>query len=126
MVFAYTLSGEAMRSIALAAVLMTWISIGYSQSLTTTQARAHDGESAKVCGTVGNEHTAMTSQGKPTFIDLDSAFPEQRFALLVWDEDRENVGELPRVGAHICAKGMINYYHGVPQIVIKNSNQLSR
>jgi hypothetical protein len=115
-----------MRSIVLAAVLMTWISIGYSQTLTTAQARAHDGESAKVCGTVGNEHTATASQGKPTFIDLDSAFPEQRFALLVWDADRENVGDLPRVGAHVCATGVINYYHGVPQIVIKNGNQLSR
>ena len=115
-----------MRSIALAAVLMTWISIGYSQTLTTAQARAHDGESAKVCGTVANEHTAVGSQGKPTFMDLDSAFPEQRFALLVWDQDRENVGELPRVGGHVCATGVINYYHGVPQIVIRNSTQLSR
>jgi hypothetical protein len=115
-----------MRSIALAAVLMTWISIGYSQTMTTAQARAHDGESGKVCGTVGNEHTAMASQGKPTFLDLDSAFPEQKFTLLVWDEDRANVGELPRVGAHICAVGVINYYHGVPQITIRSSTQLSR
>jgi hypothetical protein len=115
-----------MRSIALAAYLMTWAGIGYSQTLTTNQARAHDGESAKVCGTVGNEHTAMSSPGKPTFIDLDSVFPEQKFALLVWDQDRENVGELPRVGVHICATGVINYYHGVPQIVIKNGSQLGR
>jgi len=57
-----------MRSIALAAVLMTWTSIGYSQTLTTAQARAHDGENAKVCGTVANEHTAVGSQGKPTFM----------------------------------------------------------
>ena len=115
-----------MRSISLAIVLMTWTCAGYSQTLTTSQARAHDGEKATVCGTVGNEHTATGSQGKPTFIDLDSAFPEQRFALLVWDEDRQNVGALPRTGAHVCATGMINYYHGVPQIVIRNSSQLSR
>ena len=115
-----------MRSIAFAVALMIGPSIGNSQTLTTAQARAHDGESAKVCGTVGNQHTAMASQGKPTFLDLDSAFPEQRFALLVWDEDRENVGELPRVGVHVCATGVINYYRGVPQIVIRNSTQLSR
>jgi len=115
-----------MRSIAVAIALITGPCIGYSQALTTAQARAHDGESAKVCGTVGNEHTATASPGKPTFMDLDSAFPEQRFALLVWDQDRENVGELPRVGGHICATGVINYYHGVPQIVIRNSSQLSR
>ncbi len=75
---------------------------------------------------MGNEHTAMSSQGKPTFIDLDSAFPEQKFALLVWDEDRQNVGEPPRKGAHVCATGVINYYHGVPQITVRSSSQLSR
>ncbi len=115
-----------MRSIALSVLLMIGPCVGNSQTLTTGQARAHDGESAKVCGTVGNEHTATGSQGKPTFIDLDSAFPEQKFALLVWDQDREKVGELPRTGARVCATGVINYYHGVPQIIIRSSSQLSR
>src|ERR1700734_136969 len=115
-----------MRSIAFSVLLMIGPSIGNSQTLTTAQARAHDGETAKVCGTVGNQHTAMASQGKPTFLDLDSAFPELRFALLVWDEDRQKVGELPHTGAHVCATGVINYYHGVPQITVRNSNQLSR
>ena len=115
-----------MRSKVLSVLLMIGPAIGYSQTLTTAQARAHDGETAKVCGTVGNQHTAMASQGKPTFLDLDSAFPEQRFALLVWDEDRQNVGELPHTGAHVCAMGVINYYRGVPQITVRYSSQLSR
>lgn len=121
-----TLFGEAMRLIALALALTMGPCFSYSQTLTTSQARAHDGENAKVCGIVGNQHTAADSKGKPTFLDLDSAFPEQKFALLVWDEDRQNVGALPRNGSHVCATGMINYYHGVPQITIRNSSQLSR
>ena len=115
-----------MKSTDFTALVLLMTSIGQSQTLTTSQARSHDGDKATVCGIVGNEYSATNSQGKPTFIDLDSAFPEQRFALLVWDEDRQNVGALPRTGASICATGVINYYHGVPQIVIKSSSQLSR
>ncbi len=115
-----------MRLIALAVAMLICPLQGRCQTLTTSQARAHDGDSAKVCGVVGNEHTAVGSQGKPTFLDLDSAFPEQVFALVVWDEDREKVGPLPHAGAHVCATGVINYYHGVPQIVVRSSSQFSR
>jgi hypothetical protein len=41
----------------------------------------------------------------------------------VWDEDRPTVGELPRTGARVCVTGLINYYHGVPRIVVKNGGQ---
>jgi hypothetical protein len=75
---------------------------------------------------VANEHVAMTSRGKATFNDLDSAFPNQAFTVLVWEEDRQNVGTLPRKGEHVCATGLISYYHGVPQIVVRKSEQFSK
>ena len=115
-----------MKPAEVAATLLLTICIGHSQTITTAQARAHDGDKATVCGIVGNEHSATTSRGKPTFIDLDSAFPDQVFAIVVWDEDRQKVGILPRKGEHVCATGSINYYHGVPQIVVRTSAQLSR
>ena len=68
----------------------------------------------------------MNSRGKPTFINLDSAYPDQLFTILVWEEDRLKVGALPRSGAHLCATGLIDYYHGVPQIVVRSSGQISR
>jgi hypothetical protein len=114
------------KSTGFAAVLLVMTSIGQSQTLTTSQARSHDGDKATVCGIVGNEHVAMGSRGKPTFIDLDSAFPNQVFAILVWEEDRQKVGALPRTGEHVCATGSINYYHGVPRIIVRNSTQFNR
>jgi hypothetical protein len=102
---------------------LLFASIGQSQTITAAQAREHDGETATVCGVAQNEHTAVTTRGKPTFIDLDSAFPYQIFSILVWDEDRPNVGELPRTGSRVCVTGVINYYHGVPRINVKNGNQ---
>jgi hypothetical protein len=115
--------GGAVRPIQFAAALLLFASIGQCQTITAAQAREHDGETATVCGVAQNEHTASTTRGKPTFIDLDSSFPYQIFSILVWDEDRPNVGELPRTGSHVCVSGVINYYHGVPRVVVKNGGQ---
>ena len=112
-----------MRPTPFLAAWLLFASIGQGQTITAAQAREHDGETATVCGVAQNEHTASTTRGKPTFIDLDSSFPYQIFSILVWDEDRPNVGELPRTGSRVCVAGVINYYHGVPRIVVKNSGQ---
>jgi hypothetical protein len=96
-----------------------------AQNLTTAQAREHDGEYVTICGTVKNEHVADASKGKPTFIDLDSTFPEPVFTLVVWEEDRQEVGSIPPVKTHLCATGTINYYRGVPQMFIRKKSQIS-
>jgi hypothetical protein len=113
-------------SIVLAAVWIAGALFNSPQTITPAEARLHDGETVTVCGKVQNEYTAAASRGKPTFLDLDSTFPEQVFKLLVWDSDRPNVGELPRTGTHVCATGSISYFHGVPQMIIKTSGQLKR
>jgi hypothetical protein len=118
--------GEAMRPTEFAAALLLWTSLGQCQTIAASQAREHEGESVTVCGIAQNEHTAVASRGKPTFIDLDSTFPYQIFTVLVWEQDRPNVGALPRAGARVCVTGLISYYHGVPQIVVRNSGQFSR
>lgn len=115
-----------MKFIDFAAALLLMPSISHAATITASQAREHDGETATVCGQVTNTHVAQGSRGKPTFMDLDSKFPDQVFAILVWDDDRPNVGALPPPGVHVCATGLISYYHGVPQIVVRSSKQLSR
>lgn len=97
-----------------------------AETLTASQAKAHEGEKATVCGKVASERTATSSRGEPTFINLDSPYPNQIFTVIVWGDDRKNVGELPREGEHACATGVIRDYKGVPEIVVKDSAQLSR
>lgn len=96
-----------------------------AQTITAADAKNHVGEKATVCGRVADERTATSSRGEPTFINLDSAYPNQVFTILIWGEDRKNVGEMPRVGAHTCASGMIQAYRGVPEIVVRSGEQLS-
>jgi len=100
-------------------------SIAQAQTLTPAQAKAHLGENATVCGIVASEHTAASSRGKPTFINLDSAYPDQVFTILVWGDDRKAVGELPRLNSRVCAIGLIKDYRGVPEIVVRSSEQLT-
>jgi len=118
---------RGLQTVCLVAVpLLLFASIGQAQNLTTAQAKAHVGESATVCGKVAGERTATSSKGEPTFINLDAAYPNQIFTILVWGDDRKNVGELPHVGVRVCASGMIQDYKGVPEIVVKNKDQLSQ
>lgn len=115
-----------MKTLTVVSALLFMASAGQAQSLTPAQAKSHEGENATVCGVVASERTATSSRGEPTFINLDSAYPNQVFTILVWGDDRKNVGELPRVGSRACVKGMIKDYRGVPEVVVRSSGQLSK
>ena len=115
-----------MRTILFIAALLISASIAQAQTLTPTQAKAHQGENATVCGIVASEHTATSSRGEPTFINLDSAYPNQVFTILVWRDDRKAVGELPRLKSRVCATGLIKDYRGAPEIVVRSGGQFSQ
>jgi hypothetical protein len=129
----YIAPKTAMRSSLPAAALLICASVSHSQTLTAAQAREHEGQNATVCGTVASERQASASKGKPTFVNLDVAYPDQIFTVVIWEiftvviweEDLQKVGVLPRSGAHMCAKGVISYYHGVPEIIVRSNGQIT-
>jgi hypothetical protein len=94
-----------------------------AQVLTSAEAKDHVGESATVCGLIASENTATSSRGTPTFVNLDQPYPHQVFAVLIWGSDKAAVGQVPKTG-HICAKGTISLYRGVPEIVVRSSADL--
>jgi hypothetical protein len=110
----------------LAAILLLCAHVSRSQTLTAAQAREHEGQDATVCGIVASERQASSSKGQPTYINLDVAWPNQIFAAVIWEEDLQKVGALPGLGAHMCAKGLISYYHGVPEIIVRSSGQITQ
>jgi len=91
-----------------------------AQQIPATDAARHVGENATVCGTIASEHTATSSKGTPTFINLDRPYPSQVFTLLIWGGDRDQVGEVPETGK-ICAIGVITEYRGSPEIVLRDA-----
>jgi hypothetical protein len=118
-----------MKSLRSISALFLFLSISLlpaiAATITTAEAKNHVGEQATVCGKVASEKTATSSRGEPTFINLDAAYPNQVFTILIWGSDRGSVGELPRVGSRVCASGMIQDYKGVPEIVVRSAGQLS-
>jgi hypothetical protein len=44
---------------------------------------------ATVCGKVVSTHYAKSSKGEPTFLNLDEAYPNEVFTILIWGPDCE-------------------------------------
>ena len=108
--------------IVISLILLPCVSLAWAGStLSTSEAAKHIGERATVCGDIASEHTATSSRGTPTFINLDKTYPSQVFTVLVWGSDRANVGNLPTSG-RLCAVGTITDYRGTPEIVLHDSH----
>jgi len=117
---------KSVRTLVTASFLLSIaLTSALAATITAADAKNHIGEQATVCGKVASEKTATSSRGEPTFINLDAAYPNQIFTILVWGDDRAAVGTFPSTGAHVCATGMIKDYRGVPEIVVRSSGQLS-
>lgn len=88
--------------------------------LAPSQAKDHIGEKATVCGKVASTRYAATTRGKPTFLNLDKAYPNQVFTVLIWGESREKFGtpEATYLDKQICATGKIAQYRNAPEIVV--------
>jgi len=48
-----------------------------AQTIPASETAKHVGEQGTVCGRVASEHTATSSRGTPTFINLDKPYPNQ-------------------------------------------------
>ena len=99
----------------------------YSASYSTHDATAHVGEYATVCGKVYGGYYAVRSKGKPTFINLDGHYPQQRFTVLIWKEQRHlfYAPERQWIDKRLCVTGLIEIYREIPQIVIYEKNQIN-
>ena|ERR1700688_943366 len=89
------------------------------KNLSAVEAKDHIGEQATVCGKVASTRYAVTTRGKPTFLNLDKPYPNPIFTVLIWGESREKFGtpEEKYRDKQVCVTGKITEYRGVPEIV---------
>jgi hypothetical protein len=99
----------------------------FSTEYSAEEAGKHIGEEATVCGVVVSSHYARSSKGEPTFLNLDVAYPEHIFTVLIWGEDREQFKkpEVRYKNQKICVQGEISSYRGIPQIILYSKKQLN-
>ncbi|HVT59014.1 MAG TPA: GGDEF domain-containing protein [Thermoanaerobaculia bacterium] len=129
-VFAGSRAGcvAALASLALAAwpSLPAWAATP-GKRIPAAEAGKYVGEEATVCGTVVGGVYADRSNGQPTFLDFDKAYPEELFRVIIWRADRAKFKEPPEQlfhDKHVCATGKIQLYHGKPEIVVRDPAQL--
>ena len=98
-----------------------------SSEYSVHMAQNHIGEKATVCGVVVSSHYASSSNGEPTFLNLDEAYPNHVFTAVIWGDNREQFDE-PEVtyrGKNICVTGKIKSYRGIAQIILYSQSQVS-
>jgi DNA/RNA endonuclease YhcR with UshA esterase domain len=95
--------------------------------LTASEARAHIGETATVCGEVVSTKFAASTRGRPTFLNLDKPYPGQIFTIVIWGEDRAKFGapEETYRGKHACVTGHISEYRRIPEIIATDPKQIT-
>jgi hypothetical protein len=120
--------------------------------ITASDAENHIGERATVCGKVVNAIYAQSSEGQPTFLNLDWPDPYPVFRVVIWGADRPNfrgsqsiqlsrpdlvlrepdrlklgppqMPEMAYRDKRICVTGRIRSYQGVPEIVARSPRQI--
>jgi hypothetical protein len=84
-------------------------------------------------GMVVSAKYAPKERGQPTFLNLCYKYPdERRFTLLIWGENRQQfvdcLGGPPEellLNHKVSARGHIQLYEGVPEIILDNCIQLA-
>jgi hypothetical protein len=116
---------EALSNGIVYAVL--FVSTALAQNpISAVEAKNHIGENATVCGQVVSTHFAVTSRGRPTFLNFDSVYPKQIFTVVIWGSDRPKFGnpEDKYASKRICVAGKITEYRGVPEVAAYEPSQI--
>ena len=116
-----------MRKISFSVVVLLVSIFSFATDLTTSEAAKHVGENATVCGVVASVHTATSSKGSPTFVNLDKAYPNQVFTILIWSSDLAKFTPAPSnwEGKRVCATGKIELYRNSTEIVAHDAGQIN-
>ena len=114
--------------IGLAVTLLSALSLvaPAQKRLSSAEAKEHYGENATVCGDVVSTRYAASSKGQPTFLNLDKAYPNQIFTVVIWGSNRSKfkTPEEDYKDKRICVSGRITAYDGLPEIIAEDPKQI--
>ncbi|HWP37852.1 MAG TPA: hypothetical protein VNL18_09915 [Gemmatimonadales bacterium] len=91
--------------------------------ISADQAPQYVGSTVTVCDSVASTRYAERSRGRPTFLNLGRAYPDQLLTVVIWGEYRDRFPEPPeRAYLHrrVCATGTVRLYGGRPEIEVRD------
>lgn len=106
--------------------LLTFLN-AQSNTITADNAYKYIGEVKTVCGTVESAFYSYRSNGKPTFLNIDKAYPNNEFMIVIWGGDRYKFNPVPEkeyLKKNVCVTGKIQLYDGTAEIVVTNPSQI--
>lgn len=95
--------------------------------LNAYQAQENIGKYCTICGKVASTKFVENNKTNPTYLNIDKAFPNQIFTVLIPQEIRSFLGYKPEntlQDKEICIFGKVTQYKGVPQITLNKKEDL--
>ena len=86
-----------------------------------SQAQSYIGQKKLVCGNV--VEVKEISEGM--FVNLDKPYPKEPMTVVIWRERINNLGHMQFTeNSRLCISGLIQAYHGKPQIEVYSREQI--
>ena len=107
-------------------VLGTSNAVADDSNISAADAIHFVGHIATVCGQVASAKYASSTNGQPTFLNLDEPYPNQVFTAVIWGKDRASFSYAPEFLArkHICVTGKVQLYREKAEIIVSSPNQI--
>ena len=115
-------------TIHLLIVLSTIILGADNNVISPNQAIDYIGEYKTVKGLVASAKYLSRVKGRPTFLNLDKAYPNQVFTVVIWWDTRDQFEEDPEYfyrGKNITVSGIIIEYKGIAEIIVSDPDQIN-
>lgn len=121
---------RALSTFAIACALLAACALaraGDAPEIPAAEAAQHVGEVVRVCGHVASAAYFASVKGSPTFLNIDRAYPDQLFTIVIWGDDRSRFDGPPERlfdGKSLCVTGRIESYRGRPEVVVDDPDQI--
>lgn len=116
-----------MLKVLLSLTLCFFFLTAFSQTITVEEVKNNVGKTVTVLGKVADARYLSSSSKKPTLLNIDKAFPNQVFTVVIYGENRNAFGYKPEevlLGKNIFVTGKVTLYSGKPQIEVAKPDQI--
>ncbi len=99
----------------------------FSQTIPPEEVKNKVGKTVTVLGKVVDARYLSSSAKQPTLLNIDKAFPNQIFTVVIYGENRKAFGYKPEevlLGKNIFVTGKVTMYNGKPQVEIAKPEQI--
>ena len=119
-----------MKRYSIWVILVLALSVGTpyaQQKIRSDQALGSVGKTVRVCGLVKNTLYDQNHARKVTILNLDRAYPNHVFTIVINEKDRPKFANPPEVyyrDKRVCVSGVVSKFDGRATMLVQNAEQL--